>query len=113
MKFNEVESGLYLLSSCNKITSKKVSAYSYLNSVKANKSNFTKSQLKKLDIVREFRKRILYLGYRKYFHLLEKQYFRNCPLMADDSKRALHIYGPYVGSFKGGRVGVVTCILKT
>ena len=52
MKFNEVESGLYLLSNCNKITKEKVSAYSYLTLVKANKSNFTKRQLKRADMAR-------------------------------------------------------------
>ena len=52
MKFNEVESGLYLLSNWNKITKEKVSAYSYLTLVKANKSNFTKRQLKRADMAR-------------------------------------------------------------
>ena len=40
LKFEEVESSLYLLHS-NNITSKKVSAYSFLTLVKSNKVNFT------------------------------------------------------------------------
>ena len=104
LKFKEVESGLYLLSSTDKFSNQKISAYSYLTLVKANKSDFTKRQLKRADIARDFRRKIGYPGYRKYFKLLEIQYFRNCPLTVDDAKRALHIYGPDVESLKGKTV---------
>ena len=85
----------------NLIAKQKISAYSFLNLVKANKNDFTKRQLKRADSAREFRRKIGYPGYQKYFQLLEKQYFRNCPLTVDDAKRALHIYGPDVESLKG------------
>ena len=104
LKFKEVESGLYLLSSKNNLTNQKISAYSFLNLVKANKSDFTKRQLKRADLARDFRRKIGYPGYRKYFMLLETNYFRNCPLTVDDAKRALHIYGPDVESLKGKTV---------
>ena len=95
-----MESGLYLLRS-NKHTNKKVSAYSFLRLVRANKSHFTKRQIARADFARAFRKHLSYPGYRRYLRLLETNYFRNCPLTADDAKRALHIYGPDIEGIKG------------
>ena len=78
LKFAEVESGLYLLKNIKIETNKKVSAYSYLTLVKENRSNFTEKQLKRADSAREFRRKLEYPGYKRCFHLLEKNYFRNC-----------------------------------
>ena len=100
MKFKEVESGLYSLSS-NKDTKEKISAYSYLTLVQANKSQFTSREVKRADAAREFRKHLGCPRYKKYFKLLESNYFRKCPLTVDDAKRALHIYGPDKESLKG------------
>ena len=66
LKFEEVESGLYLLHT-NNITSKKVSAYSFLTLVKSNKANFTSRQIKRSDMARNFRK---FLGYPGLKYLL-------------------------------------------
>ena len=59
LRFEEVESRLYLLHS-NKNTSKKVSAYSFLTLVKANKAYFITRQIKRADAARGFR---TYVGY--------------------------------------------------
>ena len=104
LKFVEVETGLYLLSSKKTTSNKKVSAYSFLTLVRANKNDFTSRQVKRADAARLFRKHLGYPGYRKYFKLLESNYFRNCPVTVDDAKRALHIYGPDVESLKGNSV---------
>ena len=104
LKFVEVESGLYLLSSNKSSNNKKVSAYSYLTLVRANKDDFTNRQVKRADTARLFRKHLGYPGYRKYFKLLESNYFRNCPVTVDDAKRALHIYGPDIEGLKGNSV---------
>ena len=45
LKFEEVESGLYLLHS-NNVTTKRISAYSFLALVKSNKANFTTREVK-------------------------------------------------------------------
>ena len=45
-----------------------------------------------------------YPGYKRYFLLLETNYFRNCPLTVEDAKRALHIHGPDIDSLKGKKV---------
>ena len=76
-----------MLSNSDNLSNKKFSAYSYLNLVKANKSDFNKSQLRRAGLMRGFRKRFGYPGYQKYFKILEKQYFRNFPLTVDDAKR--------------------------
>ena len=91
LNFEKVDSGLYLLSSNKAKNNKKFSAYSYLTLVRANKSNFTARQLKRTDVARAFRKCLGYPGHRKYFKLLEANYFRNCPINVDDAKRALYI----------------------
>ena len=93
LKFEEVESGLYLLRS-NNDTNRKISAYSFLTLVKTTKENFTRRECKRADAARAFRKFLGYPSYRRYFKLLENNYFRNCPLTVDDAKRALNIYGP-------------------
>ena len=100
IKFEEVDSGLYLLQKSNN-NSKKVSAYSFLTLVKSNKSLFTSREVKRAEIAKKFRKGLWYPGYKRYFNLLETNYFIDCPLTVDDAKRALHIYGPDIESLKG------------
>ena len=100
MKFEEVESGLYLLQKSNN-NNKKVSAYSFLTLVKSNKSLFTSRKVKRAEIAKKFRKDLGYPGYKRYFNLLETNYFIDCPLTVDDAKRALHIYRPVIESLKG------------
>ena len=100
LKFTEVDSGLYLLRNTNLIN-RKISAYSFLTLVKSNKANFTSRQVKRADLARKFRKYLGYPGYKRYFRLLETNYFIDCPLTVDDAKRALHIYGPDVEALKG------------
>ena len=100
IKFEEVESVLYLIHS-NNVTNKKISAYSFLILVKSNKGNFTTREVKRADMARKFRKHLGYPGYKQYFRLLESNYFTDCPITVDDAKRALHIYGPDVESLKG------------
>ena len=56
------------------------------------------------DRARGFCKKVGYLGYNKYFKLLEMQYFRNCPITVDDAQRVLHIYGPDIEGIKGKKV---------
>ena len=49
----------------------------------------------------KFRNHLGYPRYSRYFKLLETNYYRNCPLTVDDTKRALHIYGLDRESLKG------------
>ena len=97
LKFEEVKSGLYLLRS-NNDSNKNISAYSFLTLVKSNKENFTTREVKRADMARKFRKYLGYPSYKRYFKLLEDNYFIDYPLTVDDAKRALHIYGPDIES---------------
>ena len=63
LKFEEVESGLYLLHS-NNVTNKNISAYSFLTLVKSNKENFTTREVKRADMARKFRNHLGYPGYK-------------------------------------------------
>ena len=58
MRFKEVKVGLYIFSNNNKTNSKQVSAYSYLNTVSAAMTNFTRRQVERRlcqDIQEKFR----------------------------------------------------------
>ena len=62
IKLREVESGLYLLDNKNNISSNKFIAYSYLISGKANKEKLSKRQLTRVNVARDFRKKLAYPG---------------------------------------------------
>ena len=104
LKFVEVESELYLLSSNKLSNNKKVSVYSYLTLVRANKDDFTNRQVKRADTAWLFRRYLGYQGYRKYFKLLESNYFRNYLVTVDDAKRSLYTYDPDIEGLKGNSV---------
>ena len=73
----------------------------FVTLVKSNKSLFTSREVKRAKIARKFRKDLGYPGYKRYFNLLEINYFIDCPLTVDDAKRALNIYGLDIESLKG------------
>ena len=103
MKFKEVESGLYLYSIKEKdnSTKQKVSSYSFLTLVTANKSLYTSRQLKRAEEARKLYEHLGMPGYRKFFKALTHNHIRDCPITIDDAKRALHIYGPDPAHLKG------------
>ena len=77
------------------------SAYSYLTVVSANVGEFSKREVAGAKHVQELYRKIGYPGYKNFFKLLEKNYFRNCPVTTDDAKRALHIYSVDLAVLKG------------
>lgn len=100
LKFEEVELGLYLLSS-DMCINENVTVFSFLALVRTNKENFTNIQVKRVDAAREFQKYISYMGYKKYFKQLETSYLCYYLLTVDHTKRVLYIYPPNVGDLKG------------
>ena len=103
MKFFEVESGLYLYRPPhqNNDTRGKISAYSFLTLVSANKSDFTAREVKKADVARALYRRIGFPGYKRYINAVRNGCIMNCPINIDDIKRSIHIYGPDVAGIKG------------
>ena len=98
LKFEEVESGLYLL---DFKTKPNVSAYSFLTLVEANLQDFTAGEVERARTAKTFYKNSGMKGYSKFVKLVNSGYYRNCDITGEDVKRALHIWGPEVGVLKG------------
>ena len=103
MIFKEVESGLYLykLKKDDNSIEEKVSGYSFLTLVSANKSLYTSRQLARADEAKKLYQHLGMPGYKKFFRALTENHIKDCPITIDDAKRALHIYGPDVSHLKG------------
>ena len=100
MNFYENENGLYLLGS----KSKNSFNYSCINLVDNNKLLYTKREVKAAEQSRLLYRNCNKPGYARFFHMLNNNFFRNCPITADDMKRAIHIFGKDIGIGKGTRV---------
>ena len=103
MVFEEVESGLYLyrMNGKNNHSKKRVSSYSFLTLVETNKSLYTSRQIKLADEAKRLYEHLGMPGYKKFFHALEYNQIKNCPITVDDAKRCLHIYGPVIAHLQG------------
>jgi hypothetical protein len=104
LRFQEIESGLYLFNNRTNKLKKPISGYSFLTLVKANKQAFTRREIAAADAAIDFHRKIGLPNYKKFFKLLEQGYYRNCPITADDAKRALHIYGTDILMLQGKTV---------
>ena len=96
MQFQELEEGLYMFR-----PESQTSAFSYLTLVSANEGDFLKRKVAGAKQAQELYRKIGYPGYKKFFKLLEKNYFRNCPVTTDDVKRVLYIYAVDLAVPKG------------
>jgi len=105
LQFSEVDTGLYLLHHKNINTNnKKVTAYSHLSLVSANKQNFTAKQIQGAERARLLYKNVNMPGYTKFVKLVQSNYFRDSPVTADDIKRAIFIYGKDSATHQGKAV---------
>ena len=106
MIFSEVESGLFIydLENNDKNNKTKVSAYSFLTLVSANKELYTDRQLRAADEANKLYEHLGMPGYKAFFKALTTNYIQNCPVTVDDAKRALHIYVPHAAHLKGKTV---------
>ena len=93
LKFEELKKGLYMIRSPTDSNDTNISGYSFLSLVAGNKSNFTSIEIEKADKARNFHRSIGFPGYKTYYKLLRKGYFKDCPITEDEAKRAMHIYG--------------------
>lgn len=111
MVFCEYHSGLYyhdtslpvsaVTTQSNASTSATVINYTLINSVAHNKTMFTRREIEGADSARELYKKIGRPSERFFQHILSQQMIHNCPVTADDAKRALIIYGPDLATLKG------------
>ena len=69
-----------------------IADYTILNTVARNKANYTTREFTGVDKAIFFNNKIGYLWPQRYIHLLQNNYFHNCPITVEDAKRAIHIY---------------------
>jgi len=103
MKFREISMGLYVFDTelddlSNELDtdkhSKSHSAYSFVQSVELNSSNFTPRQIKSADNALLLYKRLGRPAQKDFVRYLEQNLIRNSEVTSLDAKRAFYIYGP-------------------
>ena len=57
-------------------------------------SQFTKREVKQAQAARDLQRRLDYPSQRNLEHLLESNYYPNCPVTTADVRRVITIYGP-------------------
>ena len=81
LKFNEVDSGLYLLDEKpNNTLVNKVNAYSYLTLVNKNKTRFTRRELEGIENAKALHKYLGMPGYNKFREVIQNNLILNNPV---------------------------------
>jgi len=105
-KFVEYASGLYYHDTAPSIksSSKSVSGYSCIVTVAGNKDRFHHRKIKDANRARVLYSMIGRPSQQQFEFILNNNLIRNCPVMVDDARRAVTIYGPDVPAIKGKAV---------
>jgi Reverse transcriptase (RNA-dependent DNA polymerase) len=102
MIFNEFTSGLYYHDTAkNPTTNSTATAYTLLNTVVGNKTLFTRREIEGADNARKLYQQLGRPSEVFFQKILSQRMILNCPVTADDAKRALFIYGPDLATLKG------------
>lgn len=103
MTFNEYHSGLYYhdTSPSPNHSSAIVTDYTLVNTVAQNKTMFTRREIEGADKARDLYRKVGYPAEKFFQSMLTKNLIHNCPITAEDAKRALLIYGPDPATLKG------------
>jgi hypothetical protein len=111
LKFTEFESGLYYYDTGNSLDNTKSAlsyshpsptpSFSFLETVQSNKSYFTRREIEGANAARAFYRKLGRPSESQFHHALKHNQFHNCPITADDARRALKIYGPDISTLKG------------
>jgi hypothetical protein len=99
MKFVEHDSGLYVYKFND--TNDCVTAYTMVSTVAEQKRLFSRREVKSADAARELYRKIGRPNQAEFVDILQRHLIRDCPVTADDAKRALIIYGPDIAVLKG------------
>ena len=100
MNFHEMSNGLY----CHNIMSKtkfSVSSYTFLNTVEDNLKLYTRREQSMATKARILYRNSPFPGPQRFVNLLDKQYFRDCPITSTDAKRAIHIWWKNLACLQG------------
>ena len=107
LKFKECQDGLYFLDMVNlknknkngvnnyskRVSSSKISNFCLLNTVKNNKSFYSKKQIKMADVARKLQQNMGFPGNEVFKRIIQNNLIKNCPITVEDFKMALKIYG--------------------
>jgi Reverse transcriptase (RNA-dependent DNA polymerase)/Zinc knuckle len=107
MTFKEYTSGLYFFDTGTPSPPNTYSPghdYLFLNTVAANKQRYTRHEIEGADKARALYRKIGRPSEKDFTHILQNNLIRNCPITADDARRALRIYGPDIATLKGKTV---------
>jgi hypothetical protein len=103
MKFREYRTGLYYYdaSAITNDTRTPVTDYCFVQTVQANKRMFHRREIEGADRARNLYVKLGRPSQQHFEHLLANHLINNCPVTADDAKRAITIYGPDPATLKG------------
>ena len=102
MKFQEYRTGLYYFdASASKITNTSVADYFFVQTVSSNRRMFHRREIEGADKARDLYTKLGRPSQQHFEYILANSLITNCPVTADDAKRALIIYGPDPATLKG------------
>jgi hypothetical protein len=103
MKFQEHRDGLYFFNTKRDCSNDNVnvSMHVLVNTVEANKQPFVAREIEMADKARDLYRKLGWPSQAKFKEILKNNLIINCPIMVDDAKRALLIFGPDVAVLKG------------
>ncbi len=107
MKFQEFKLGLYYYDgACHSpvTISTEQKAYLFLNTVAANKAEYTQREIQGVNKARDLYRKLGRPSEKEFRRILDNGLVHNCPVTSDDAQRALHIYGPDLATLKGKTV---------
>ena len=76
-------------------------AFSFLNTVDANKGMFKARDVRKADVARILHRRTNHMAKDKFARVVSNGFIRNCPVTVGDVRRSEVIYGPSLPSLRG------------
>ena len=100
MKFDEHPSGLYIYK-CNSTNDRVTGYYTMVSTVAVQKAMFSRREIKAADAARELYRKVGRPSEAEFQSILKNNFIINCPVTADDAKRAHIIYGPDIAVIKG------------
>jgi hypothetical protein len=102
MVFSKFASGLYYHDTAKILnTNSTINAYTLLNTIANNKTLFTRREIEGADKARTLYQQLGRPSERFFQKVLSQRLINNCPVTADNAKRALAIYGPDLATLKG------------
>ena len=75
--------------------------FSFINTVEENKGVFTKQQIANEDKARELYASLAYPSNADYKWILKSNQIKDCPVLIEDAKVAMKIWGPNIAALKG------------